>query len=77
MTLHPAMAKAADVALAVLPDGLGWRNGAGNVLGVYSHGLLEDPAPYGKRCLVRTRRPWTWRLTVRRTTLKSTLMRVC
>jgi adenosylcobyric acid synthase len=41
---HPAMAKAGDVARAVLPDGLGWCNGAGNVLGVYLHGMLEDPA---------------------------------
>jgi adenosylcobyric acid synthase len=41
---HPAMAKAGDVAHAVLPDGLGWCNGAGNVLGVYLHGLFEDPA---------------------------------
>lgn len=35
---HPAMA----AALAVLPSGLGWRNAAGNVLGVYLHGLFED-----------------------------------
>jgi adenosylcobyric acid synthase len=41
---HPAMAKVGDVARAVLPDGLGWQNGAGNVLGVYLHGLFEDPA---------------------------------
>jgi adenosylcobyric acid synthase len=41
---HPAMAMAGDVAHAVLPDGLGWCNGAGNVLGVYLHGLFEDPA---------------------------------
>ena len=39
---HPAMAAAGDVARAVLPDGLGWQNVAGNVLGVYVHGLLED-----------------------------------
>ncbi|MCW2310315.1 cobyric acid synthase [Rhodoferax antarcticus] len=41
---HPAMAQAGDVARAVLPGGLGWQNGAGNVLGIYLHGLFEDPA---------------------------------
>jgi adenosylcobyric acid synthase len=41
---HSAMAQAGDVAHAVLPDGLGWCNGAGNVLGLYLHGLFEDPA---------------------------------
>jgi adenosylcobyric acid synthase len=41
---HPAMARAGDVACAVLPDGLGWCNGVGNVLGLYLHGLFEDPA---------------------------------
>lgn len=41
---HPAMAKAGDVPQAVLPDGLGWQNSAGNVLGIYLHGLFEDPA---------------------------------
>ena len=41
---HPAMAKAGDVASAVLPDALGWQNQSGNVLGVYVHGLFEDPA---------------------------------
>ena len=40
---HPAMAKAGDVAREVLP-GVAWQNVGGNVLGVYLHGLLEDPA---------------------------------
>lgn len=39
---HPAMAKAGDVARAVLPNGLGWQNAAGNVLEIYLHGLFED-----------------------------------
>jgi adenosylcobyric acid synthase len=41
---HPAMAAAGDVARAILPGGLGWQNAAGNVMGVYLHGLFEDPA---------------------------------
>ncbi len=41
---HSAMAAAGDVAHAVMPDGLAWQNGSGNVLGVYLHGLFEDPA---------------------------------
>ena len=41
---HPAMAKAGDVAFTVLPDALGWQNPAGNVLGLYLHGMFEDPA---------------------------------
>ena len=40
---HPAMAAKGDVAREVLP-GLAWQNPAGNVLGLYLHGLLEDPA---------------------------------
>ena len=40
---HPAMAAGGDVAREVVP-GLAWQNGAGNVLGIYLHGLLEDPA---------------------------------
>ncbi len=38
---HPAMAAKGDVAREVLP-GLGWQNAAGNVLGLYLHGLFED-----------------------------------
>lgn len=41
---HPAMAQSGDVARAVMPDGLAWQSGRGNVLGVYLHGLFEDPA---------------------------------
>jgi len=41
---HPALAQVGDVAREVLPGGLGWQNAAGNVLGIYLHGLLEDPA---------------------------------
>jgi adenosylcobyric acid synthase len=37
---HAGMAPAR----AVLPDNLGWQNAAGNVLGVYLHGLFEQPA---------------------------------
>jgi adenosylcobyric acid synthase len=40
---HVAMAAAGNVARAVLPDGLGWQSREGNVLGLYLHGLLEDP----------------------------------
>jgi adenosylcobyric acid synthase len=41
---HPAMAEAGDMARAVLPGRLAWQNRAGNVLGLYLHGLFEDPA---------------------------------
>jgi adenosylcobyric acid synthase len=41
---HAAMQAAGDIAAAVLPDGLAWQNVRGNVLGLYLHGLLEDPA---------------------------------
>jgi adenosylcobyric acid synthase len=44
ITQYPTMAKAGDMANAVLPDALGWQNCAGNVLGVYLHGMFEEPA---------------------------------
>ena len=40
---HPALAAKGDVAREVMA-GLAWQNGAGNVLGVYLHGLFEDAA---------------------------------
>ena len=39
---HAAMAVAGDLAQAVLPHDLGWLSPAGNVLGLYLHGLFED-----------------------------------
>ena len=41
---HAGMAAAGDLARAAMPDGLAWQNGQGNVLGLYLHGLFEDPA---------------------------------
>ena len=41
---HSAMAAAGAHAHAAMPDGLAWQNDAGNVLGIYLHGLFEDPA---------------------------------
>jgi adenosylcobyric acid synthase len=40
---HSAMALAGDTVDAVMPEGLAWQNAAGNVLGLYLHGLFEDP----------------------------------
>jgi len=40
---HPAMVRKGDVAREVV-TGLAWQNAAGNVLGCYVHGLLEDAA---------------------------------
>lgn len=41
---HAAMAEADDRPHAVMPDGLAWQNEAGNVLGLYLHGMFEDAA---------------------------------
>ncbi len=41
---HPAMGAKGDIARAVMPGGLAWQNVAGHVLGLYLHGLFEDPA---------------------------------
>ena len=38
------MAAAGDRAQAVMPQDLAWQNARGNVLGLYLHGLFEDPA---------------------------------
>jgi adenosylcobyric acid synthase len=41
---HAAMQAAGDVAVEVMAGALAWQNPAGNVLGLYLHGLFEDPA---------------------------------
>ncbi len=38
-----AMAAQGNIAHAVMPQGLAWQNATGNVLGLYLHGLFEDP----------------------------------
>ena len=40
---HTAPGQAPHSATAVMPDELAWQNPAGNVLGLYLHGLFEDP----------------------------------
>jgi len=40
---HPAMAAAGNKAYPVMLNGLAWQNAAGNVMGLYLHGLFEDP----------------------------------
>lgn len=49
---HPALAARGEVAHEVLP-GLAWCNAAGNVMGLYLHGLFEDEAAL--RALLGTR----------------------
>ncbi len=41
---HSAMAAAGDIAHPVMSEGLAWQNIRGNVLGLYLHGMFEDPA---------------------------------
>jgi adenosylcobyric acid synthase len=38
------MAAAGDIARPVMVDDLAWQNAAGNVLGLYLHGMFEDAA---------------------------------
>lgn len=41
---HVAMQAGGAIVREVLPQGLGWQNSDGNVLGLYLHGLFEDSA---------------------------------
>ncbi len=41
---HAGLAQAGVLAQPATPGGLAWQNPAGNVLGLYLHGLFEDPA---------------------------------
>ncbi|NBT55417.1 MAG: cobyric acid synthase [Betaproteobacteria bacterium] len=41
---HAGLAQAGEVAQPAMPGGLAWQSPAGNVLGLYLHGLFEDPA---------------------------------
>ena len=43
-TQQAGLAQASELAQPAMPDGLAWQNPAGNVLGLYLHGLFEDPA---------------------------------
>ena len=42
-SLRTDMVAVGDGAGLVMPDGMGWQNAAGNVMGVYLHGMFEDP----------------------------------
>jgi len=41
---HAGLAQAGVMAQPAMPGGLAWQSPAGNVLGLYLHGLFEDPA---------------------------------
>ena len=41
---HEGLAQAGELAEPVMTQGLAWQNRAGNVLGLYLHGLFEEPA---------------------------------
>ncbi len=42
-SLRTDMVLASDGAGMVIPDGIAWQNATGNVLGIYLHGMFEDP----------------------------------